>query len=171
MSQCLPIGGYKWLSESEINMKFNAANYQKNVSAILNLRNDSDIGYIFEVDMHYPSELHDAHNDFPFCPEKRGIPGITSNDKLLLTFFDKENYIIHYHMLKLALEHGLVLKKIHRVLQFRQSAWLEPYIKLNTTLRANADDKNKFEKDFYKLLNNAIYGKTMENLNPPWCSG
>lgn len=162
MSQLLPIGEYEWLSETNILENFNTSNYQKNTSSILNLKDDLDFGFIFEVDLHYPPELHEKHNDFPFCPEKRGIQGITSSDKLLLTFFDKEKYIVHYHMLKLALEHGLVLKKVHRVLQFRQSAWLKPYIELNTKHRAQAN--NDFEKDFYKLLNNAIYGKTMENL-------
>lgn len=69
------------------------------------MNDDSDVGYIFEVDLEYPPELHDKHNDFPFCPEKRSIPGITNIDKLLLTFYDKEKYVVHYHRLKLALEH------------------------------------------------------------------
>lgn len=162
MSQRLPIGEYQWVSESIIEQNFNTFDYQKNVSSILNLDDDSDIGYIFEVDLHYPSELHDAHNDYPFCPEKRSISGITKNDKLLLTFYDKKNYVIHYSMLKLALEHGLMLEEVHRVLQFKQSTWLKPYIDLNTKHRAKAN--NDFEKNFYKLLNNAVYGKTMENL-------
>lgn len=80
----------------------------------------------------------------------------------MLTFYDKEKYVVHYSMLKLALEHNLILKKVHRVLQFEQSTWLEPYIDLNTRFRMNST--TVFEKDFYKLLNNAIYGKTMENL-------
>lgn len=65
-------------------------------------------------------------------------------------------------MLKLALEHSLVLKKVHRVLQFRHDTWLKPYIDLNTMHRASAD--NEFKKTFYKFMNNSIYGKTMENL-------
>lgn len=162
MSQRLPIGEFQWLSESEIEQNLNTTDYQKNVSSILNLEDDSDVGHIFEVDLHYPPELHEKHNTFPFCPEKRGIANITKNDKLLLTFYDKEKYVIHYQMLKLALEHGLLLKKVHRVLKFKQKAWLKPYIELNTKLRAQS--KNDFEKSFYKLLNNAVYGKTMENL-------
>lgn len=161
MSQRLPIGNYRWVSERKINRHFNSDDAQKNASSISNLNDESDIGYIFEVDLHYPPELHHMHNDFPFCPEKRGIPKITTNDKLLLTFYDKNNYVVHYSMLKLALKHGLKLKKVHRVLQFRQSAWLKPYIELNSMHRAQAC--NDFEKDNYKLMNNAIYGKTLEN--------
>lgn len=162
MSQRLPIGEYEWLSDNEIKEKFNTLDQQKNVCSILNLKDDSDRGYIFEVDLHYPAKLHDKHNDFPFCAEKQNIPGITKDKKLMLTFYDKKKYVIHYQMLKLALEHGLVLKKVHRVLQFKQSKWLEEYISLNTLYRSKAT--NNFEKDFYKLLNNSIYGKTMENL-------
>lgn len=162
MSQNLPIGDYQWLSESKIKQNFDTLDQQKNVRSILNLKDDSDIGYIFEVDLDYPAELHDKHNDYPLCPEKRTIPGITKNKKLMLTLYDKKNYIIHYRMLKLVLEHGLVLKKVHRVLQFRQSKWLEEYINLNTQYRSEAT--NQFEKDFYKLMNNTIYGRTLENL-------
>lgn len=120
MSQRLPIGEYQWLSESKIKQKFITLDQRKNVRSILNLKDDSNIGYIFD-----PTELHEKHNDFPFCAEKRTIPGIIRNKKLMLTFYDKKNYIVHYQMLKLALEHGLVLKKVHRVLQFKQSKWLE----------------------------------------------
>lgn len=162
MSQQLPIGDYQWIPERTIEQDFNTNDHQKNASKILNLKEDAKIGYIFEVDLHYPAEVHDKHNDFPFCPEKRGIPRITTTDKLLLTFFDKEKYVIHFSMLKLALEQGLLLKKVHRVLKFKQSAWLKPYIDLNTKHRTLA--KNEFGKSFYKLLNNAVYGKTMENL-------
>lgn len=161
MSKPLPIGKYNWLSESEIASKFNTDDYQKNVAAILDLKDDSNTGYLFEVDLHYPRELHDDHNDYPFCPEKRSIAGV-SQEKLMLTFYDKEKYVVHYSMLKLALEHNLVLKKVHRVLQFEQNTWLKPYIELNTRYRMSAT--TNFEKDFYKLSNNAIYGKTMENL-------
>lgn len=93
-----------------------------------------------------------------FAPKNEVCLG-TTNDKLLLTFYDKKNYVVHYSMLKLALEQGLILKKVHRVLKFKQSAWLKPYIDLNTKLRATA--KNDFEKNFYKYLNNAVYGKTV----------
>ena len=75
---------------------------------------------------------------------------------------DKENYVIHISALKQALNHGLILKEVHRVIEFRQEAWLKPYSNMNTKLRTDA--KNDFEKDFFKLMNNSVFGKTMENV-------
>lgn len=144
MIQRLPIGDYQWVSESMIEQNFNTPDYQKNVSTILNLEDDSDLGYIFECDLHYPQEIHDKHNCYPFLPENQNIPGIVKNKKLLLTLNDKKNYKIHYKMLKLALEQGIVLKKVKRILQFKQIAWLKPYIELNTKHRTQA--QNEFEK-------------------------
>lgn len=153
MMQSLPICGFKWHEDHD----------EFNTDKILELDDDADVGYIFEVDLDYPAELHDMHNDYPFCAEKMQVPGAKSKiKKLLLTLNNKRNYVIHYRMLKLALQHGLKLKKVHRVLTFMQDKWLKPYIDLNTKMRTNS--KNEFEKKFYKLMANAVYGKTMENV-------
>lgn len=145
MMQHLPHNNFQW---SEISF---------DQEKILNLPDDGEIGYVFEVDLDYPPNLHDLHNEYPFCAENMHVPGTKNVKKLLLTLFDKKNYVIHYRMLKLALQHGLILKKVHRVLQFNQTAWLKPYIMLNTEKRTLAT--NDFEKNFYKLLCNAIFGK------------
>ena len=72
-----------------------------------------------------------------------------------------KNYVVHIRSLKQALGHGLILKKVQKVIQFNQEAWLKEYIDMNTELRKQA--KNDFEKDFFKLMNNSVFGKTMEN--------
>lgn len=150
MMQPLPINNFQWCHN------------EFNTEKILSLEDDASIGYIFEVDLDYPKTLHDWHKDFPLCAENRIVPSTKNEKKLLLTLFNKEKYIVHYKMLKFALQQGLILKRVHRVLQFAQSKWLKPYIELNTDLRTKA--KTKFEENFYKLLNNTIYGKTMENV-------
>ena len=76
--------------------------------------------------------------------------------------YDKKEYVVHIRALKQALNHGLILKKVHRVIQFNQEAWLKPYIEMNTKLRPEV--KNDLEKDFLKLMNNSVFGKTMENV-------
>ena len=97
--------------------------------------------------------------DLPFLPERNKIK---IYNKLVCNMQDKENYVVHIRALKQALNHGLTLKKVHRAVQFNQKAWLKPYIDTNTKLRTEA--KNDFEKDFFKLMNNAVFEKTMENV-------
>ena len=115
----------------------------------------SDKGYTFEVDVEYPKNIHKLHSDLPFLPERMKI---NEDSKLVFNVRDKENYVIHILALKQALNHGLKLTKVHRVIEFRQEAWLKPYINMNNELRINA--KNEFEKNFFKLMNNAVFGKT-----------
>ena len=150
MSEKLPTHGFKWLSCGEIEKLFN--------NQVLQVW--EKIPCILEVDLEYPENLHDLHNDYPFCPErvecKNGVK------KLIPNLNDKTKYIIHYKNLIQCLRAGMKLKKIHRGIKFVESKWMKPYIDKNTNLRAMA--KNNFEKDYYKLMNNSVFGKTMENL-------
>lgn len=147
----LPQNQFRWLSEEE------TENFD------INLINDqySSTGYILEVDLEYPRHLHDDHNDFPFCAQPMKT-GQTNVKKLVLNLNNKENYIIHYVNLRQCLANGLVLKKIHRILTFHQSCWLKSYVDLNIKKRQQAT--NDFEKDFYKLTINSVFGKTIENV-------
>ena len=139
----------------------------------------SDIGYILEVDLEYPKELHKLHNDYPLAPEKLTVTNdivskycieiadkyeINVGDvkKLIPNLGNKTKYVVHYKNLQLYLSLGMKLTKIHRVLKFKQSDWMKKYIDFNTKKRMFAT--NNFEKDFLKLMINSVYGKTMENL-------
>ena len=145
MSEKLPIKGFKWMVDiSGIDEKF-VKSYNKNSSK----------GYILKVDVDYPRELQDLHREFPFLREK-----IVANNtkKLICNLQNKKDYVVHINVLKQALDHGLKLIKVHQVIEFDQEAWLKEYINFNTELRKKAT--NDFEKDFFKLMNNAVFGKT-----------
>ncbi|XP_070153677.1 uncharacterized protein [Polyergus mexicanus] len=148
MCQSLPYADFRWVDDIS----------DFDVSAIAS---DSTTGYILEVDLEYPQHLHDAHANLPFCPTRDKPPG-KRQDKLLATLYDKKRYVIHYRNLQQCTRHGLCVAKIHRILQFAQSAWLRDYIELNTRFRTRAT--NDFEKNLYKLMNNAVFGETMENV-------
>ena len=147
MSQKLPTHGFKWINVDE--------------SSVLKLleKKDTNQGFIFEVDLDYPRSLWKSHNDYPLAPEKVKIDKV---DKLISSFLPKKHHVLHYKNLKQYLKEGMILKKVHRGLKFVQSPWMEPYIRKNTNLRKEA--KNAFEKDFFKLMNNSVFGKTIEHI-------
>lgn len=169
------------LQQIELSLMWASEDMHEVAQAILGLEDDAARGYLFEVDLDYPTYLHDDHNDLPFCPQSKLPPNpspftrqqfamygscaesaLFRTPKLILDLMDKKNYVIHYRLLKLALKHGLVLAKVHRVMSFKQSKWLKDYIDFNTKKRGKA--KNAVEKDFWKLMNNSIFGKMMENV-------
>ena len=146
---------------------------------IIKKKENSKNRWILEVDLEYSAELHEQHNSYPLAPEKKVVKKECMSDyqkrlmkdlelkppdseKLLLTLDDKSNYVLHYRNLQFYLKQGMKLKRVHRVLEFEQECWMEPYIRMNTEFRKNA--KSDFEKNFYKLMNNSVFGKTMENL-------
>ena len=149
MTEKLPVRGFRWMDDiSKMDEDF-VKGYNKN-----------DIkGYILEVDVDYPNKLQNLHSDLPFLPERVVI---NNTKKLVFNLNDKKNYVVHINVLKQALDHGLKLRKVHRVIEFDQEAWLKEYIDVNTELRKKAT--NDFEKDIFKLMNNAVFGKTMENV-------
>jgi hypothetical protein len=116
------------------------------------LENWHDIPCFLEVDLKYPTHLHDLHNDYPFCAERIKI-GKTV--KLVPNLNDKLKYVIHHRNLKQCLDHGLILKKIHPGSCFTESAWLKDYTALNTKFRAAA--KSKFEQNLFKEINVVIF--------------
>ena len=150
MSQPLPTGGFHWVEFDE----------GKDLKYIVNkLAKHEDHGYLLEVDVAYPRKLHDYHIDLPYMCAKMKINGV---EKLVPNLYYKHKYVVHIKALKQAIDHGLVLERIHRAIEFKQSAWMREYIDFNTKLRTAA--KNDFEKDFYKPMNNSVFGKTMENI-------
>ena len=152
MSKKLPVNGFKWFDTSETSNKINE-------DFIENYDENNDKGYILELDVKCPKRLHELHSDLPFLSERMDV---NKCKKLVCNLFNKKKYVVHINALKQALNHGLKLKKIHRVIEFNQEAWLKPYIDMNTELRKVT--KNDFEKDLFKLMNNSVFGKTMENI-------
>ena len=146
MSQPLPVGEFEWIDGADM-------------SNIETIKEDAEYGYMFEVDLDYPKELHDDHNDYPLAPQNVEIDKV---HKLVPTLFNREKYVLHYRNLQQYLQLGMKLTKIHRIIRFKQRAWLKEYIDLNTGLRAKSTSES--EKDFFKLMNNSVFGKTMENI-------
>lgn len=149
MTKKLPISDFNWVENGG----------EWTTDQVMNIDTDADTGYILEVDIKYPEELHMSHNDYPFLPQKLKVNGI---EKLCATLYDKERYVVHIKNLQQAISHGLELTKVHRVLKFKQSAWMKKYIELNNKRRSEATSKT--EKDLCKLMNNSVFGKTIENV-------
>ena len=165
MSAYHPNGGFKWLENVD------------DFDAIL-ISENSSVGYILEVDLKNPDELQKLHNDYPLAPEKLAIPYDMLSDyckkiadeyrikagdvkKLIANLSNKANYAVHYRNLQLYLSLGMKLIKIYRVFKFKQSDWMKNYIDFNTEKKRKAT--NKFEKYFFNLMINSVYGKTVEN--------
>ena len=167
MSQPLPVGNYEWEKAEDFNE-----------DCIRNLKHDVNKGFIFDCDLDVPEELHDYFNEYPLAPESRlgeysplmiekykivhdKAPESTVK-KLIPNLYNKTNYVLHFRNLQLYLSLGMKLKKVNKVLSFREEAFLNKYIQFNTTKRAQTT--NDYEKDLFKLMNNSVFGKTMENV-------
>ena len=165
MVQYLPYGGFKWIDPESF--------------SIDTVRADSDKGHILEVDLTYPKELHDSHNEYPYCCEHTTLTDevlspyakhiaekheltIGKSSKLISSLTDKKRYVIHEINLKQAVDAGLELTKIHRVVEFNQKPWMKDFIDFNINKRK--ESKNEFEKGFFKIMCNATYGRTLMNL-------
>ena len=154
MSQNLPTHGFSWMkniTKEKVMEILEKANHS--------MSNFGKKGYIFEVDLEYPPHLWDSHNDYPLAPEIMKVNGV---EKLICHFKPRKNYVAHYRTLRQCLELGMRITTVHRGISFYQSPWMEPYIRKNTELRKCAS--NNFEKDFFKLMNNSVFGKTIENI-------
>ena len=151
ISQNLSINGFKWVKKLKL-LRFNER-------SIKNYNENSGTGYFLEVDIDYPKELFNLHKDLPFLPERKKV---NKCKKLICSIEDKEKYVVHIRALKQALNHGLIIKKVHIVIKFNQRAWLRPCIGMNTKYRIEA--KNKFERNFFKIMINSVFGKTIEHL-------
>ena len=175
LRQYLPHSNFEWCDEAEIQ-------YFSDKDNILNIKDDNETGYLFEVDLNYPANIHDFTADYPLLPESGEITfdqfspfmkdyykllhgtdrKYTPTRKLLLTQYNKEAYIVHYSILKFYLSMGIELVRVRRAIKFTQKPYLKTYIDENSKRRQKS--QNAFEKDFYKLKNNSLFGKTMEDV-------
>lgn len=147
LSSSLPTGNFKWIDNAQ------TVDWS-------NLPPDSPFGYVMECDVEVPQNVHDKLNDLPPLPEKRTPPN-GKVEKLMSTLMNKQRYIAHYTVFQQAQKLGLRITKVHRVLRFSQSPWMKKYIDFNTNLRSKAT--NDFSKNFFKLMVNSTFGKSMQN--------
>jgi len=146
ISQPLPVSNFKWMTDSHLE------NWRE-------ISSQEGRGCILEVDLEYPKELHDLHSDYPLAPARIVVNKV---EKLIPALRKKDKYVLHRRNLKQYLEMGMNLTTIRRGISLAEDAWLKPYIELNTKLRTEAS--SEFEKDFFKLMNNSVFGKTMQNI-------
>lgn len=174
MSQCLPLGNFEWIKPTT-----------DQVANVMNTPDDSEVGYLLEADSYCPKELHDEQSEYPFLPQRyepkheelseyyhkvRSVndPSYNKNkpaklnETLICNFHPKTKYVMYYRNAKQAVAHGHIITKVHRILKFSQSKWMKPYIDLNTNLRKKA--LFEWQKDVFKLMSNAVYGKMLENV-------
>ena len=170
MMENLPCGEFEWLDPDEAAVKH-----------VLSCSHEAEYGFMLECDLSYPKHLHDRHQDYPLAPCKKSVPfdslspfardiclkhGLkhsTNTSKLMSTLEDKKAYVLHYRTLQLYLELGLVLDRVHHIIKFKQAPVMRDYIMFNSAKRAVST--NSFDINFYKFLNNSLFGKTMERVD------
>lgn len=157
LSSHLPTGGFEWINDKEL-----GDDLEKTLKFVKTVEDNADVGYLLEIDISYSNtpECHQFFSDYPILAEKKKSP-IGKHVKLICDLTEKKNYIISYQMLKRALQLGLLVTKIHRILKFNQSNFMEQYVSFNTKKRTEAT--NSYAKDYYKLMVNSVFGKTLEN--------
>ncbi|PKY30337.1 hypothetical protein RhiirB3_447376 [Rhizophagus irregularis] len=173
MMQYLPTGNFRWIRDEQ-----KLASLRDEIISN-EMENDIPEDYILKVKLAYPQELHPSHTDYPLAVERmkvrpewlsdkqhelinRSGQRYVPTEKLIPNLFDKDKYVVHCRNLQYYINQGMVLEHIYEAIKFEQSPWMKPYIIFNT--EQHAKSKNDFEKDFYKLMNNSVFGKTMENL-------
>jgi hypothetical protein len=169
MIDYLPTGGHTFITEYDL-------------QSILSTPDDSPVGYLLRVNLIFPKDKHELFRQYPPAPENTApnkewmsdyqnelaeknnicINNVCKQSKLIPHLYPHNKYVIDYRNLKYLVSLGVEIEIVHDVIQYNQSRWLKPYIDFNTEMRKQA--RNDFEKDFFKLMNNSVYGKTMENV-------
>jgi hypothetical protein len=162
MMKPMPLGGYRWMDATEWTDELGeriktGASFQD----VMDELDQRDVNFYLEVDATFPPNIHDWMSDYPMLPEKLAPPNGTT-EKLINHLGPRRKYVLAYETYLLALQHGVHFSNIHRILRFQQSAWLKAYIEFNTQERQKA--KNKFQQDYFKLMNNALFGKFLEDV-------
>jgi hypothetical protein len=171
MCESLPYRNFEWIDLSTKDAK------EEVLNGVMSAENDDEVGMTLEVTLIYPKHLHDVHNDLPLCPDRMTPPDYSAyqkelfnaskgtarqGKKLIAHLGSREHIKLHARTLRFYIEQGMVVREIHSGIRYDQKPWLKEYIELNTKLRQSAT--SPFASDFFKLMNNSAYGKTMENV-------